>query len=356
LAPYVLLCILAALLAAGSATAAGPISAKRAQAEAVFAQVQALDVSLGQADERLNLANIQLTQVKQDQALNLHELKIAKANLTRSQTMVAERLVNLYTTPQTSTLEVILGAASLDDVLNGVDTANRVSSLDANVLSQVLTFKSAVKRHGMALAREHRVATHLVAQRASEQRSFQSQLGERRALLSSINGQIASLEAQEQARELAAANAARAQAFQTQASAQTAFSTNVSGAFGLAPTAAPEPGSPYSAVVGIAEQYLGTPYVWAGSAPGGFDCSGLVMYSFAQVGVSLPHSSYAMWNYGVPVSPDQLEPGDILFFDGLGHVGIYVGGGQFIDAPYTGVDVRIDNLAGSDFVGARRIL
>jgi cell wall-associated NlpC family hydrolase len=103
-------------------------------------------------------------------------------------------------------------------------------------------------------------------------------------------------------------------------------------------------------------QFLGTPYVWAGAAPGGFDCSGLVMYSFAQVGVSLPHSSYAMWNYGVPVSIDQLQPGDIVFFDGLGHVGLYIGGGQYINAPYTGVDVRIDNLAGSSFVGARRIL
>ena len=66
------------------------------------------------------------------------------------------------------------------------------------------------------------------------------------------------------------------------------------------------------------------------------------MYAFAQVGVSLPHSSYAMWNYGVPVSVDQLEPGDIVFFDGLGHVGIYIGGGEYVDAPYTGVDVRID--------------
>ncbi len=67
--------------------------------------------------------------------------------------------------------------------------------------------------------------------------------------------------------------------------------------------------------------YLGTPYVWGGAAPGGFDCSGLVMYSFAQLGISLPHSSYAQWNYGVPVPYDELQPGDLVFFDGLGHVG-----------------------------------
>jgi cell wall-associated NlpC family hydrolase len=107
-------------------------------------------------------------------------------------------------------------------------------------------------------------------------------------------------------------------------------------------------------------QYLGTPYVWAGAAPGGFDCSGLVMYAYQQVGVSLPHSSYAMWDYGVPVSRDQLEPGDIVFFDGLGHVGLYVGGGDFIQAPQTGDVVKISSLDegyyASNYVGARRIL
>ena len=108
-------------------------------------------------------------------------------------------------------------------------------------------------------------------------------------------------------------------------------------------------------------QYLGMPYVWAGASPSeGFDCSGLVMYAYAQVGVSLPHSSYAMWDYGVPVSKDQLEPGDIVFFDGLGHVGLYVGGGDFIQAPQTGQNVQISSLDdgyyAEYYVGARRIL
>jgi len=106
-------------------------------------------------------------------------------------------------------------------------------------------------------------------------------------------------------------------------------------------------------------QYLGTPYVWGGASPGGFDCSGLVVYVFSQVGVSLPHSSYAQYGAGVPVSYDQLQPGDLVFFYGLGHVGIYVGGGNFIHAPHTGDVVKISSLSGSytsSYVGARRIL
>ena len=84
------------------------------------------------------------------------------------------------------------------------------------------------------------------------------------------------------------------------------------------------------------------------------------MWSYAQVGVSLPHSSYALYGMGVPVSRDQLAPGDLVFFDGLGHVGIYIGGNEFIHAPHTGDVVKISSLDdpwySAMYVGARRIL
>src|SRR5205814_3354044 len=101
--------------------------------------------------------------------------------------------------------------------------------------------------------------------------------------------------------------------------------------FGAPPTGSAVPGDRYSSVVGVAMRYLGTPYVYGGASPSGFDCSGLVMYAYAQVGVSLPHYTVAQYNYSnsVSVSRSQLQPGDLVFFAGLGHVGIYVGGGQF---------------------------
>jgi cell wall-associated NlpC family hydrolase len=352
--------IVAALVAVAPAVAQPPISAKRAEAARVLAQVQQLDTSLGRADERVNLANIRLAQVQHDLVVNRRELIVAKHNLKRSQQAIAQRLVTLYTSPQTSTLEVILGASNLDDMLTQVDTANRISSLDTEVLSQVNTFKSAVRRHGLALAKARAATRRLVAQRAAERRSIASQLGERRRLLSSINGEIATLEAEQQARELALARQAQAQINAAQADTQQNLASTVVGAFASTPEGATVvPPSQYSGAVGVAMSFLGTPYVWAGAGPGGFDCSGLVMYSYEQVGVSLPHSSYAMWNYGVPVSPDQLEPGDLVFFDGLGHVGIYIGGGAFVHAPHTGTVVQVSSLSGSygaSFVGARRIL
>ena len=90
----------------------------------------------------------------------------------------------------------------------------------------------------------------------------------------------------------------------------------------------------------------------------GFDCSGFVRYVYAHFGVSLAHSSYAQFGLGRRVGRGSLRPGDLVFFDGLGHVGIYIGNGRFIHAPHTGTRVRIETLAGwysSRFDGARRL-
>jgi cell wall-associated NlpC family hydrolase len=121
-----------------------------------------------------------------------------------------------------------------------------------------------------------------------------------------------------------------------------------------APAALP-PSRPGAAAAALA--YLGDPYKWGGASPAGFDCSGLTMVAYAQIGISLPHSSEAQYGLGVPVPRDQLQPGDLVFFDGLDHVGIYIGGGQIVHAPHTGDVVRIASLAsfGAGYVGARRI-
>jgi cell wall-associated NlpC family hydrolase len=80
------------------------------------------------------------------------------------------------------------------------------------------------------------------------------------------------------------------------------------------------------------------------------------MYVYAQLGISLPHYTVAQWSSTIPISSSEMEPGDLVFFDGLGHVGIYIGGGQFVDAPHTGSVVRIDSLSGfGSFNGARRV-
>jgi cell wall-associated NlpC family hydrolase len=351
----------AAVPANASPPSASAISAKRAEAQQVIDQINGLNASLGRADELLNLANLRLTHVRHDIAVNRYELRVARHNLTRSRQTIARRLVTLYTTSGSSSLELILGAKSLDDILNQIDTESRISSLDSQVIEQVQGFKASIKIHARKLARAQHQVAGLVAMRQREQRAIEVRLGERRRLLSSLNGEIAQLVREQQAAELAAAQRARQRAEEAQSrQAQSSFDTVIGASAATPEGATVVPQSSYGGAAGVALSYVGTPYVWAGAAPGGFDCSGLVMYSYAQVGVSLPHSSYALWNVGVPVSRDQLEPGDLVFFDGLGHVGIYVGGGSFVHAPHTGTTVQVSSLDSgwysASYVGARRIL
>jgi cell wall-associated NlpC family hydrolase len=112
-------------------------------------------------------------------------------------------------------------------------------------------------------------------------------------------------------------------------------------------------------VVDYAKRFRGVRYVYGGSSPrSGFDCSGFVRYVYAHFGVPLAHSSYAQFSRGRRVSRASLRPGDLVFFDGLGHVGIYIGSGRFIHAPHTGSRVRIQTFTGwysSRFDGARRL-
>jgi cell wall-associated NlpC family hydrolase len=113
-------------------------------------------------------------------------------------------------------------------------------------------------------------------------------------------------------------------------------------------------------VVRVAMRLLGTRYVYGGTSPHmGFDCSGLTRFVYRHLGIALPHNAAAQFQLGRRVSAGQLRPGDLLFFDGLGHVGVYIGAGKFIHAPRAGERVRISALAGwwsRAFDGARRFI
>jgi len=112
-------------------------------------------------------------------------------------------------------------------------------------------------------------------------------------------------------------------------------------------------------VVAYARHFLGVHYEWGGSSPQtGFDCSGLVRYVYGHFGIALPHSSFGDVVRGHRISRRWLEPGDLVFFYGASHVGIYVGSGRFIEAPHSGAAVRISTLRGSEgagYSGARRL-
>jgi peptidoglycan DL-endopeptidase CwlO len=354
-------------LAVGSASADPDIQDKRAQAQAIVAQLEQLDGELAHSIEAYNYANVELDRIDGELVVNAKHLKAAKRSLMVSQRRIATRLRELYVKGQgDSTLEVLLGSRSLDDIIARLEAIERVSSLDARILGQVKVNKRQVETHRRSLKDQRAEQADIVADRAAQKASIESQLAERRQLYESVKDEIAEMEAAEARRQAALAAQARARARAAELAAQAAAAapaytaplTTVATEAPVEFDAPPPDGSKASQVVSIALQYLGVPYVWGGMSPAGFDCSGLVAYVYAQIGISLPHHAASQWNYGVPVAFGSEQPGDLVFFSGLGHMGMYIGNGQFIHAPHTGDVVKISSLSerGHNYMGARRIL
>jgi cell wall-associated NlpC family hydrolase len=356
------LALLSALVFALAVTAAGSaeptIGSKRAEAQQVLGEIQAMDAQMEKAVEAWNAANVRLDQIKHDLEVNQSRLVTAKKNLAKARAQVSARLVALYTSNEPDTLSILFGAESLGDLIERIDSANRIADEDARIAAEVTQYRNEVQRRQQALVKAQADQEKVVAERAAQRSSIESQLAERQALYSSIKGQIAQLEAAERERQARLAAQAKAAAQKQPSAPAPAPAPAPSGGSSDSSGGSSPPPATHSSVVSIALQYLGVPYVWGGASPSGFDCSGLTMYAYAKVGVYLPHNAAMQYGMGTPVSRSQLAPGDLVFFNGLSHVGMYIGGGRFVHAPHTGDVVKISSLSeywySATYVGARR--
>jgi cell wall-associated NlpC family hydrolase len=188
-------------------------------------------------------------------------------------------------------------------------------------------------------------------------------IASQQSLLNGLNAQIRQLVQQRKAR-LAAEARARARAAAAAAAAQQAAQNPAPASpspITPPPTGPIPPASSLGAqAVQIAMGELGVPYVWGGASPAGFDCSGLTMWVYAQLGIHLDHYTGSQWNAGPHVPRDQLAPGDLVFFEpGIGHVGLYIGNNDFIEAPHTGAFVQVSSLSNpwyaAEYDGAVRV-
>jgi cell wall-associated NlpC family hydrolase len=390
-----LLTAAALVVAPVGASPPGQLQSKRAQAVAVLAQVQALDVRFGAVVEHWNGARIALADARRRVAANRVLLRGAVVQQRRAQQRVADRLVSLYEGNRPDLVAVVVGASKAGDLIDAVDTVNAIVSADHQIAVDARLQRDRLARVERSLAKAERERRTTVALLATERVTIGSMLSRRRRLLASVRSEVAVLEAQQRQRQArlaaeARARLAREQAVLRQQAAERARAAAAAAAAAKTPpptspttppapdsTPAPTdtvstapsdtapaplpapalPGTGHPDAASIAMRYLGIPYRWGGGSPGGFDCSGLVMYVYAQLGVSLPHYAAAQFNFGTPVARPDLQPGDLVFFDGLSHVGIYIGGGQMIHAPHTGTVVQISSLDefGSGYVGARRL-
>ena len=351
-----------ALIGAGPALA-DRIEDKRAEAQQVLADIEALDAELGQSIEAYNAATIELDAINADLDANRRQMGVARGNLGVAQKRLANRLRDLYVGGESaSALEVFLGSTSFEDLINRLDTIDRVSQEDTQVLQEVQRFRSEVTMRRGQLKKAQANQESVVAARAAAKREIEAGLAERQELLSSIRGEIERLRAEEARRQEILAQQAALRLASQEAAISRRIDTSVIGA-GCRDARGGHRAARRATAASSGSRCSTSASRTSGAAPRRRRAStapGSSMYVYAQVGVSLPHHAASQYSYGVPVSRDQLAPGDLVFFNGLGHMGIYIGGGQFIHAPHTGDVVKISSLSDSwyaaTYYGARRIL
>jgi len=391
------------LAAAGaSATPSPALRAKRAQAAQVLAQVNRLDRQFGALVDAWDGARIQLAAAEKQLTANRLQLTVAQRDSRIATQRVAQMLVTIYEGENPDLIELLAGSSRLSDVINAVQYTRDVSTAAERVAAAAARSKQRLADARRKLQATERSRRSTVSQLASERAAIETMLAQRRRLLSSVQSEVDRMQAQEEAAQRRAAAAARARLAaeqvrlqqQAQARARAAAAQALRAATTTTTAAAAPPSSPptttgpastapastdpttatatvatattasaplpagYPQAALIALRYIGIPYQWGGASPAtGFDCSGLVMYVYAQLGVLLPHFAAAQYGYGTPVPRADLQPGDLVFFDGLSHVGIYIGNGQMVHAPQTGDFVKITPLSqfGPNYVGARRL-
>jgi cell wall-associated NlpC family hydrolase len=344
-------------MAAGSAlpsASADAVSNKRAQAQALSDQIDALGRKESALAEQYNAAVLAAqstaTKVSQQQAA----VAAADANANKAKTAIQSDAVSAYV--HGGTLASLVGrnggvTAQADGGLLAGEYMSTLASTQSDNLdafhSAASTARIAATQLDALQKRQAKAAAATNAARSatiSAQQKVQSALGQ-------VKGELTTLVAQaEAAKQAAAAQAAQA----LLARVQTSIGGGGGGG-GANFAAVPVPvGVGAGAAVAAAKSRLGSPYVWGAAGPGAFDCSGLVMWAWGHAGVSLPHFSGAQYASTTHISMSQLQPGDLVFPSNPGsHVAMYIGGGMIIESPHSGAVVHIVPLS-SWFVLASR--
>lgn len=335
------LCIALILLSA-SPVLANPLDDKRAEAQRVRDAVAQLDVELEIAAEDYNEAKEAYDAVMASIRENEQRLSELNDEISELEEHLNTRVEVMYRNGPLGILEVLLDVKSFEEFAATWDILVDISQSESMRVAQLRDARAEAEALGAQLEEQRAEAEAHFDAMAAKKALIESRLAERKRMLAGLEDEIAELEAEERRRQEAAAAAAAAAARQSYPSR---------GDSGGNPTRAAR-----SEVVAIAMQYLGRPYRWGASGPDAFDCSGFTMFVYAQVGVSLPHSSRAQYGCGERVSRANLQPGDLVFFGSprIHHVGIYVGDNQYIHAPRTGDVVKVSPLDRYDYVGAVR--
>jgi peptidoglycan DL-endopeptidase CwlO len=325
-----LLAVAVAAIAAGicvhaeAARADTALDAKRAQYARIRADIRRLDNHAELLTERYDHVVWQLGVLRKRMRIATHRLMVERAKLRRDQGLLSELIIEQYKRGDPATIDLVLSASSLSQVTGGMDMKARLDEAVSETIHAINAARLAIaaERRTIAAAQVKARADKREITRRREQ--ITRELRRRHRLVGKIGRQITVMTAADRIGQ--AGLALEAQTWLT-----ADLRADVS-----------DPGQEVRDHVALdALQQIGVPYVWGGATPKGFDCSGLVMWLYANYGVELPHFAASQFHLGPQITKAELRPGDLVFFHDLGHVGMYIGNGWVVHAPHTGDFVRM---------------
>ena len=316
--PLVVAVASVAVLLQGSASQAQTVRVQPSLDQLV-AEAKQLSNQIDSLSDQYDGLKIEISHAKSEEFFAKQAQKQADAAMAGSQAAVAQLAAMGYMNGGLNPTLQLLTSGNPGQFLNQASTVEEVDNAAGMRLSTLQREQLAAARAQEAAEQEIATVNSLTAQINSK--------------VSQINSKMATLSSSEMSAAVA-----------------------VYDKTGTYPSYTPPDGNSVGAVaLRYALTRIGDPYVWAAAGPSEFDCSGLVVWAFAQEGISLPHYTGDLWNLGVHVSEADLEPGDLVFFFGEDHVGIYIGDGLMVDAPAPGQDVMVQPISEDPYSGAVRI-
>ncbi|AVQ46673.1 C40 family peptidase [Clostridium botulinum] len=313
-------------------------------------KIQNMDNSIQGLMYKIEDNNKDIEKNKEDISKLGKDIEKAQKQIESREDLFNKRVRAMYISGFDSYADIILESEGLSDLITRVDTVKKVMGFDQGVIKELKTKKEEIKEKKVALDKKSTEIAQLKAENEKKLASVKSEKSKTELEAKNLRKQ------KEEAAKAAQRQAAERQAAQSQSSVSqsrggSSVSVEAPSSSGSSSSSSssskpsnPAPPATHGDVVGYAMQFQGVPYVWGGTSPSGFDCSGFVQYVYRNAaGIELPRDTYGQIGAGTRVSQDQLQPGDLVF-PHTGHVGIYIGGGQMIHAPHTGDVVKISSV------------